>query len=252
VDTLETTLPPREEECPTCGSLMKAHARLCPTCRAYRQQWKNWLSFYGSTAGVVAIIISAVTFVSDAGPRVWASLFLPDAIKTVSFEYPGTSVFVNVGAHDIIIQSITLTWRFPGANPVELPVGRLVKAGESLSIKIDSQYAEPNGIDAAQWVRGNEDPQGRPQVRNAFNIGTKERCAVFHVYNEEHPFFQLLDQLHRQPLTKVPAQALIHEYRISSKTTVAEEICAGEVCTAETAFLAIPECKPSGSGNPAQ
>lgn len=169
---------------------------------------------------------------------------MPDAIKAAYFEYPGTSVFVNVGPHDIIVQSIPLIWRFPGADPIELPVGQLVKAGESVAVKVDS---EPKEIDQAQWVRGNEDPRDRSEVHYAFQIGIPERCAVFHVYNEDHPFFQLLNHLHRRPLIKLPVQASIHEYRVSSKKAVAERI------QGETAFLAIPGCSPPTiNGNSAQ
>lgn len=250
----ETTIPAgeAEQECPNCGRPMSPRARMCPTCRSFRQEWKNLLSFYGSAVGVVAIIISAITFVSDAGPRVWASVFRADAIKTVYFEYPGKAAFVNTGAHSIIIESISLTWPLAGTKPVDLSVGRLVGPGEVVFVDLPSQYKEPEGIDRAEWVRGNGDQPGsqvfnsfdtgKSQLLNAFDIGRPKRCAVFHVY-ARHPFLRLLDSLSNPHLITVPAQALVHEYLVSSGSEHIDSID-----NAQTAFLAISGCVPPVNG----
>ncbi len=242
----DTAILPGEQECPNCGRPMSPRARLCPTCRAYRQQWKNWLAFYGSATGVIAIVVSAITFVSDVGPRVWASAFRPDAITTIYFEYPGKSAFVNSGAHDIVIQSISLKWSIPGAGdrPIDLPIGKLVKPGEILFNDVPPQSAEPERIDGAPWVRGNGPPP-IAQIRDAFNIGSPDRCTVFHVYNAGHPFFQFLNNLYPSPLSTLSAQAFIQEYHTSTATTTTEPM--GQI---NTAFIAISGCVPPASGEP--
>ncbi len=66
MESSEAAIPPGEEECPSCGRPMSPRARLCPTCHSHRQQWKNWLTFYAGATGWLAIIISALAFVSDA------------------------------------------------------------------------------------------------------------------------------------------------------------------------------------------
>jgi hypothetical protein len=233
MEASEAVIPP-EEECPTCGRPMSPRARLCPTCHSHRQQWKNWLSFYAGAAGWVAIIVSAVTFVSDVGPRVWKSLFRPDALKPVYFEYPGQSAFVNTGAHDIVLTSITLNIR---GKPIELPIGELVKPGEIKIIKLNSQYLEPKNIDDAQWVRGNVNLQDF----DALDIGKPDRCSVFHVFDTNHPFFQLLNRLDPRPLATFPVEAQLHEYHTSSEASTDAKM---EI---SMAIIAISGCVSSGA-----
>ena len=149
MEASEAPIPPGEEECPSCGRPMSSRARLCPTCHSHRQQWKNWLAFYSGAAGWLAIIVSAVAFVSDVGPRVWNSLFRPDALKPVYFEYPGQSAFVNTGAHDIVLMSIALI--VPDGEPleIELRIGELIKPGE-METQPNSQYSESLRISSAR------------------------------------------------------------------------------------------------------
>jgi hypothetical protein len=225
-------IPPADEECPSCGRPMSVRAGLCPTCRSYRQRWKNWLLFYGSAAGVIAIIISAVTFVSDAGPRVWASIFGRDVIEPVYFEYPGNSAFLNAGAGDFVIVSVSLDL---SAQPIELPIAKLVRPGEVMFIDIPSQYEEPKDINGATWVRG-EAPSSL--ISEALDIGKPQRCTVFHVFNAEHPFLKNMNTLDQeQELAVKAASASLNIYHISTKTS--DRI---KMRGAKMAFLKIDKC----------
>jgi RNA polymerase subunit RPABC4/transcription elongation factor Spt4 len=239
----ETPSASAEQECPNCGRSMSSRARLCPTCHSYRQQWKNWLSFYGSAAGVIAIIVSAATFIGSDGPRVYASLFGRDAIRSLYFEYPGPAAFMNTGAHDVVIESISLDWKIADvrANPIELPVDKLIKPGEVLFISLPSQYPEPAGINGAPWVR--ENSLSVPLVRNAFEIGTPQRCAVFHVYNANHAVFRLIDEMGLRPLATEPARAVLNVFHTDSGT-----LTSGSMGTVLTAFVAIKGCVPEAGG----
>jgi hypothetical protein len=75
---------------------------------------------------------------------------------------------------------------------LEVPINKLVRPGELQLVELPSLYAEPPAIKAAQWVYGD---QPDVVVRNAFEFADAERCAVFHVYNGEHPTFKLIDSL---------------------------------------------------------
>jgi hypothetical protein len=235
-DNESAATPPAEEECPSCGRPMSVRARMCPTCRSYRQQWKNWLLYYGSAAGVIAIVISALTFVSDAGPRVWASIFGRDAVETVYFEYPGKSAFLNTGAREVVINSVSLDW--PARHielRIDLSIGKLIKPGEVIFVDIPSQYEEPKDINSALWRRGDAPSS---LINEAFDIGEPQRCAVFHVYNLEHPVFRLLNSLHpERPLAFIPAEVFLNIYHISTKAP--DSISMGQ---AQTAFLATNRC----------
>jgi hypothetical protein len=239
MEASEAPIPPGEEECPSCGRPMSSRARLCPTCHSHRQQWKNWLAFYSGAAGWLAIIVSAVAFVSDVGPRVWNSLFRPDALKPVYFEYPGQSAFVNTGAHDIVLMSIALI--VPDGEPleIELRIGELIKPGEIKVIKLDSQYSEPKNIVGASWVRGNV----ALRDFDALEIGKPERCSVFHVFNTNHPILQLLNRIDPRPLaTFPPVEVFLHEYHTSSENSTTDKT------EMRMAIIAISGCVPQFSG----
>jgi hypothetical protein len=117
---------------------------------------------------------------------------------------------------------------------IDLRIGKLVKSGEVMFIDIPSQYEEPKDINGAQWVRGDAAPS---LINEAFDISEPKRCAVFHVYNGEHPTFRLIDTLHARPLAVIPAEALLNIYHISTKTT--ESTPMGQ---AKTGFLATNRC----------
>ena len=74
-----------ENECRTCGSAMNPMARLCPTCKAYRKEWRNHLSFWGSVTGVGVVIISALAFIIGEVPKLWVLLFGTDFVQTAYF-----------------------------------------------------------------------------------------------------------------------------------------------------------------------
>jgi hypothetical protein len=123
-----------------------------------------------------------------------------------------------------------------------IAMSELVKPGEIKVIKLNSQYPEPKNIDGAPWVRGNVVLQDL----DALDIGKPERCSVFHVYDTNNPFFQLLNRLDPRPLTTFPVEALLHEYHTSS------EVSTDAKMEIRMAIIAISGCVPQFSGAPAK
>src|SRR5215831_16724648 len=89
---LEPTVP-----CIVCRSPISPLARLCPTCRSYQVRWKNDLSYFGSTAGVAAILASALAFIGGQSYQAYQLATWKDNVAPVYFEYPGDSGFINSG-----------------------------------------------------------------------------------------------------------------------------------------------------------
>jgi len=118
-----------------------------------------------------------------------------------------------------VITSVSLDW--PARHierRIDLRIGKIVKPGEVMFIDIPSQYEEPKDINGAQWVRGEA---ASSLIKEAFDISEPKRCAAFHVYNDEHPTFRLIDTLHpERPLAVIPAEALLNIYHISTKQRI--------------------------------
>ncbi|MBV9653880.1 MAG: hypothetical protein JOZ42_04870, partial [Acetobacteraceae bacterium] len=47
--------------CIACRAEIDGEARLCPVCKSYQRNWKNVLPYFGSAAGLIAIVASALT-----------------------------------------------------------------------------------------------------------------------------------------------------------------------------------------------
>ena len=225
-------------ECHACGSQINPRAQLCLVCKSYRKPWKNWLTFYGSGAGLAAAIASAFIFVFGGVTNIYRSEFGTHRLETLYFEYPGDAGFVNAGEQDLIIQSIIIEW--PSSNlrsPLLLPVNRAIKSGEIQFVSFESRYPEPPGIKTAAWKFG---PPSSAQVADAFAIGKHNRCSVFHVYKAGHPGFQIIEEAHAgndgQHLTTIPAIAKVNVF--SLKTGLVKS----ETLHSLTAFLQIPNC----------
>jgi hypothetical protein len=132
--------------------------------------------------------------------------------------------------------SVSLDWAARHIDRrIDLRIGKLVKSGEVMFIDIPSQYEEPKDINGAQWVRGEA---ASSLIKEAFDISEPKRRAVFHVYNDEHPTFRLIDTLYpERPLAVIPAEAFLNIYHISTKTK--DRTPMGQ---ANTAFLATNKC----------
>ena len=106
--------PPHKPEamvpCISCRALISREAKLCPTCRSYQVNWKNDLAYFGSTAGFIAILASAVTFISGQLAEGWRVATWKDIIQPVYFEYPGDVAFINSGDGDAVVASVDVTW----------------------------------------------------------------------------------------------------------------------------------------------
>ena len=96
--------------CISCRALISREAKLCPTCRSYQVNWKNDLAYFGSTAGFIAILASAVTFISGQLAEGWRVATWKDIIQPVYFEYPGDVALINSGDGDAVVASVDVTW----------------------------------------------------------------------------------------------------------------------------------------------
>ena len=62
-------------KCRYCASEISALAKLCSDCGSYQDKWRTELKFWSSIVGLVALIVTGVTFSFDLGRDLYQKLF---------------------------------------------------------------------------------------------------------------------------------------------------------------------------------
>lgn len=60
----EPTAPP-ERTCVACQSPLARRATVCPICKSWQSRWRNALVFLGGSAGFLAILTTAITYITN-------------------------------------------------------------------------------------------------------------------------------------------------------------------------------------------
>ena len=116
--------------CISCRTMIRRDASLCPTCRSYQVNWKNALSYFGPTAGFIAILASAVTFIATQAYQWYVAATWTDSVTPVYFGYPGNSGFINSGDGAVVISSMFVRWGEKPEQTINIPINKQVNKGE--------------------------------------------------------------------------------------------------------------------------
>lgn len=191
--------PPHKPEamvpCISCRALISREAKLCPTCRSYQVNWKNDLAYFGSTAGFIAILASAVTFISGQLAEGWRVATWKDIIQPVYFEYPGDVAFINSGDGDAVVASVDVTWGESPRNTVNIPINKPVPKDGFVVVTLKSPFEDPLNIDNAHWAKNTTGVPSPKLFAESMRYGDRRRCAEHHFYNAGHLVFRRIDGL---------------------------------------------------------
>ena|SRR5215469_5992220 len=99
--------------CKYCGSEIALGASLCPECKSYQSRWRNALTYIGGLAGVLALVISALTFTYSKIDEMLAARRWKDNVSVIYMTYPGRNsehngemLITNSGDGDVFISSL--------------------------------------------------------------------------------------------------------------------------------------------------
>ncbi|MBN8982772.1 MAG: hypothetical protein J0I29_16085 [Rhizobiales bacterium] len=92
--------------CIACGQRISLSATVCPTCKSYQANWRNWLQYL---SGIVALIAISVTALSWAWTNLRATFFYKDDVRLISLNSITSAVVANFGDGEIFISHIILT-----------------------------------------------------------------------------------------------------------------------------------------------
>ena len=116
----------REVRCTYCASpLISTRARMCPVCKSWQSRWKNNLVFFGGSAGVLALLFTAATYVSTT---IYTALSQRQDAQVLQFQYPGHQIVDNSGTVPLMLSHYEFVWH-SGKKP---PMNAVVTIGEEL------------------------------------------------------------------------------------------------------------------------
>ena len=186
--------PPAERHCIACGATISARAVLCPTCRSYQRSWKNNLAYFGSTAGFLAIVFSALTFMLTRANETYHAWQWHDEISVVYFEYPGVAGFINRGDGDLYLVSADIDWD-GNRRHITVPLGITVPKGQFVSQTLAPYFPRPEAIGQGDWASG----LLAGALPGLFAESSKDkdtaRCAEFHFFEAPNTVFSRIDRI---------------------------------------------------------
>jgi RNA polymerase subunit RPABC4/transcription elongation factor Spt4 len=183
--------------CIACRAEIDAEARLCPVCKSYQQNWKNLLPYLGSAAGLIAIIASAITFISGNAYDWFKVATWKDDVAIAYFEYPGQSGFINTGDGAIVLSSVFVQFDPQSDRAINIPLHQQIEAGKFAVVSTQPLYVQADGIDHATWAKNADGTLNRKLLDDASNYANTGRCADYHLYNAEHLVFRVIDAIQR-------------------------------------------------------
>ncbi|MBV9656195.1 MAG: hypothetical protein JOZ42_16700 [Acetobacteraceae bacterium] len=179
--------------CIACRAEIDAEARLCPVCKSYQRNWKNVLPYFGSAAGLIAIVASALTFISGNAYNWFKAATWKDDVAIAYFEYPGQSGFINTGDGAVVLASMVV--QLDHDRVINIPMHEQIEAGKFAVVSTQPLYAQADGIDRANWAKNADGTMSKKLLDSATEYGNTARCADYHLYNAEHLVFRVIDAI---------------------------------------------------------
>jgi hypothetical protein len=134
-----------QKKCRYCASLIDSSASVCPTCRYRQCRVLNWIVFWGSAAGLIALIVSGIVYsVTTARPLFWWS----DRVNVHYFHTFSNGHYAlslsNSGSGPILVSEVTA---YIGAiENYPFHVDKTVDAGAFLTIAVKDLQKEFVGL----------------------------------------------------------------------------------------------------------
>ena len=80
---------------------------MCPVCKSWQSRWKNNLVFFGGSAGVLALLFTAATYVSTT---IYTALSQRQDAQVLQFQYPGHQIVDNSGTVPLMLSHYEFVW----------------------------------------------------------------------------------------------------------------------------------------------
>src|SRR5437879_3192862 len=93
-------------ECIACRSELKAGATVCPVCKANQSSWRNTVTFLAGVVGLIALLASAITYVTSIVISAWNEHAWKDDVEVIYFTSVQNSLIANTGSGGVFVSEI--------------------------------------------------------------------------------------------------------------------------------------------------
>lgn len=208
----------REVRCTYCASpLISTRARMCPVCKSWQSRWKNNLVFFGGSAGVLALLFTAATYVSTT---IYTALSQRQDAQVLQFQYPGHQIVDNSGTVPLMLSHYEFVWH-SGKKP---PMNAVVTIGEELPPRKVFSHKDDATVFkdrlAPEGFIANPNGDGTPFLSNA--SPEYDKCYLMVFFAEDAPELKYLDSFFKQSNVKLATvkidRATLFYYSIDDPT----------------------------------
>jgi hypothetical protein len=106
-----------QARCISCRAEIIEGASICPTCKSYQSRWKNTLSYGATVASVIALVASAIAYVSSRFMDVLGEYTTAEGVTGSYISHPPLNgLFVNTGKGEAFVTHITINSPFSTNN----------------------------------------------------------------------------------------------------------------------------------------
>jgi hypothetical protein len=227
---------PSEVSCIECKTRIPREATLCSKCSSYQKAWKNWLRFFASIAGFVAVAVSGVFFIIGKLPDVRRTLFWRDSVEVIRFKSDERLVAMNRSDGPVYLSHVSLVMDLSpwGTRTATARVGLVVPPGEV------AVYRFPETRESLSFVGAVPDKNWNIALREVFKLDNK--CFSPVVMRATDPEIEQVEVAHAsagQHVRKFPATADLHFYSLRDGAERLQPIIASGVIV----FSATPDCE---------
>jgi hypothetical protein len=168
--------------CKFCGSpLLIERATICHVCRSWQKRWLNYLVFLGGSAGVLALLATAITYV---GNTIYTTLSQRTDAQILQLQYPGHQLYDNSGTTPILLSYLEFYWKGGGYSAV-IVGGKALEAKQMYYNNDDVSKLE--NVSPKPTFLANKSGDGTSLLPESLPYPYTDRCYSMVFFSAEAP-----------------------------------------------------------------
>lgn len=174
-------------ECIACRSELKRGASVCPVCKANQSPFRNAITFFAGAVSLIALVASAITYVTSGALGVWKEYAWKDDVELVYFASTENSLIANTGSGDVFVSQVEVYF---GESSTNYLINRNIEKGKLVSAETKDANLGPTwGILATAPGKAISPAE---YLRNA-----KSDCAKSVFMSEGYPSLERMKEFYK-------------------------------------------------------
>jgi hypothetical protein len=184
--------------CKFCGSpLIIERATICPVCRSWQKRWLNYLVFLGGSAGVLALLATAFTYIANT---LYTTLSERSDAQVLQLQYPGHQLYNNSGTIPIFLSYLEFYWKGGGYSNVFIG-GKALDTKEMYYHSDDMKKLEDENPKPA--FTANRSGDGASFLQSSLPYPYTDKCYAMVFFSADAPELAQLNSYFAQSKVKL-------------------------------------------------